>query len=293
MHSSEKDLLWDELNLGGLVHSMHNPYGMSEQDSMDRINKSKILKKHNDIVQKPTYTAIMGRYDALPHKPISINSKKLDMLADPIKGRFSRFDKLMEEDDTKYQLNIKAGSSLSPAKRSIRLNDQDSSISPVKSKNVSGNAPSGFFLTGGDDNGEPDNDDQDVAPAPRHGRSRNGLAAALRGRVSEAQRNVQQKDPMIQNKQKWAKKIGQAKNSSNRGVVPSRRVAPKKEWTDNKHVDYVGKRSGRMGLDANARVQGAQPVGGPRNKVAGSGYGYKGAADKGIPQKAGLPKVRL
>lgn len=280
----EKDLLWDELNLGGLVGAMHNPYGLSEQDSMERVNKSKILKKHNDIVQKPTYNAIMGRYDALPHKPVSINSKKLDLLADPIKGRFMRFD------ESKYKLNPNAESKMSPAKRTMRLSeDQGSSVSPVKARYPSSNAPGGFFLTGGDDNGEPDNDEPEKSNVNGYGRSGKGLAAALRGRVTDAQRMNRHADPMIQNKNKFGKKIAPSKN-----VSREPRVVRKKEWRDNKHVDYLSKDKGMVGKKGavggvgRGRVEPAAIKG--RNNVAGSGYGYKGAPERGAAAKV-LPKV--
>lgn len=281
----EKDLLWDELNLGGLVGAMHNPYGISEQDSMERVNKSKIIKKHNDIVQKPTYTAIMGRYDAQPHKPVSINSKKLDLLADPIKGRFSRFD------ESKYKLNLNAGS---PVKRSMRLNDDHgSSVSPVKARYGANNG--GFFLTGGDDNGEPDNEETDDGSLNRYGRSRNGLAAALRGRVSEAQKLNRQKDPMIQNKARGARRAVPAKNVGNRGAANNRAGAGRKEWRDTKYVDYLNKDKGMVGKRGgvvNGKGRGEPPQDRVRSKVAGSGYGYKNA-EKPAPLKGALPKVKL
>lgn len=278
----EKDLLWDELNLGGLVNAMHNPYGISEQDSMDRVYKSKIIKKHNDIVQKPTYTAIMGRYEAQPHKPVSINSKKLDLLADPIKGRFSRFD------ESKYKLNL---NSQSPVKRSMRLNeDQGTSVSPTKAR--INNAVGGFFLTGGDDNGEPDNEEPQDGNLNRYGRSRNGLAAALRGRVNDAQRLNRQKDPMIQNKSKHAQKVVPTKYGGNR--IASNRANAKKEWRDTKYVDYLNKEKGMVGKKggiANGKGRGDPPQDRGRSKVAGSGYGYKGA-ERAPPSKVALPKVR-
>lgn len=267
--------------------AMHNPYGLSEQDSMERVNKSKILKKHNDIVQKPTYNAIMGRYDALPHKPISINSKKLDLLADPIKGRFMRFD------ESKYKLNLNGDSKSSPAKRTMRLNeDQGSSVSPVKARYPPSKAPSGFFLTGGDDNGEPDNEEPESRNVNQYGRSGKGLAAALRGRVTDAQMMNRQKDPMIQNKNKFGKKAIPSK------IAPREpRIVRKKEWRDNKHVDYLSKDKGMVGkksgiLAAN-RGRGEPPATKGRSNVAGSGYGYKAAPERGAASKAVLPKVPL
>lgn len=286
----EKDLLWDELNLGGLVGAMHNPYGISEQDSMERVLKSKILKKHNDIVQKPTYNAIMGRYDTLPHKPVSINSKKLDLLADPIKGRFMRFD------ESKYKLNLNAEVKLSPAKRSMRIKeDQGSSVSPVKTRYPPGNNPGGFFLTGGDDNGEPDDEEPEKNNAHQYGRSGKGLAAALRGRVTDAQKMNRQKDPMIQNKSKFGKKMAPTKNGPRGDGLVNNRIVRKKEWRDNKHVDYLSKEKGMVGkksaLGGIGRGRGEPPVDRSRNKVTGSGYGYKAATERGVATKAVLPKV--
>lgn len=298
MFSQEKDILWDELNLGGLVSSMQPSYGLADQDSFERINKSKILKKHNDIVQKPSYSVLMGRYDALPHKPKSIQSKKLDLLADPIKGRFSRIEKFLQ-DDSEYRGSIgrnqsldKAGS-MSPSKRSTT--NKGSSVSPTKSirhnPSVTTGKAAGFFLTGGDDNGEPENDLDEQIHRFQYGKAAGGgLAANLRKAVGDAQRYT---DPMLAKKSKFPKKPV-AKN-----VKPvNSRVLPKKDWKDNTRVNYLGKNKGIVGkkpgpawkenLGArNTKAESAVD----KNKIASSGYGYK-ATDRGAGGgKAVLPKV--
>ena len=270
----ETDQLWDELNLGGLVESMKPMYGLADKDSLDRISRSNVLKKHNDIVQKPNYSVLMGRYQALPHKPKTIQSKKLDLLADPIKGRFMRIDKLLQE-------NRNVDQSMSPSKRTIRLANEPPAlpVSPARQTKAQ-SKPGGFFLTGEDDNG-----DDESEPPMRPVRTKaagGGMASNLRRRVQDAQSQD------INSKYRAAKAI-LAKNTGNakgRAVINSNRVAPKKAWHDNTHVSYQGKSKGYRGnkhteLKNNAtgipRVRGEQPAAAvERNRrVPSSGYGYK------------------
>jgi hypothetical protein len=281
---NDSDVLWDDLNLGGLVNSMKPVYNLSDKYSIDQIEKSKILKKHQDIVQKPTYNAIMGRYGAQPNKPKSIHSKKLDLLADPIKGRFSRIEKYTSgslysdaDVDTDY------ASSVSPTKKSIRLNKEQSQSPKASAKRGVSSVPSGFFLTGGDDNGEPDNDEDldrnyhsSKVSAPAKTAGRHGLAANLRQRVSEAQKRS---DPLrgggrANNRKVPADKAGGSRRGAGRTA--------KNGWTDNSHVDYLGKSKGFVrgkGSRVGGEIAGGEvPPGasrGSRKGIPSSGYGYK------------------
>lgn len=318
MFAQEKDLLWDELNLGGLVGSMQPSYGLADQVSLEKINKSKILKKHNDIVQKPSYSVLMGRYDALPHKPKSIQSKKLDLLADPIKGRFSRIEKFLQG-DSEYRESIGRNQSIdkygsmSPSKRSTEW--KGASVSPSKSIRHNSSVTStkatpgaGFFLTGGDDNGEPENDLDEQVHRFQYGKAAvtgggvggaggGRLAANLRKAVGDAKRY---NDPMLAKKSKLIKKppaktVRPANNS---------RALPKKDWKDNTRVNYLGKNKGVVGKKpgpAWKENMGGKDVSGrntrtevtsEKNKIQSSGYGYR-KNDRVTGQKATLPKVRL
>lgn len=295
----DKDLLWEELNLGSLVSSMKPLQGLADRVSLDEINKSKVLKKHNDIVQKPTYGAIMDRYQALPHKPKSIQAKKLDTLADPIRGRFSRIEKFLG-DLEQGRGNDYPESSVSPSKRSIK--SKGLPMSPHSPRSKAGhNAKqvSGFFLTGEDDNSaEPDNESQEMDA--RANRPRKGLAAALRSRVVGARKGdkvttkglpMRRTDPLA-GKQKPGMKGRQD------GARPG--------WTDNTHVNYLGKnkgvskRTGVISEDYKERRdlgrRGAAGAGvGVRGNVPSSGYGNsKNTAGRPGPAvgRAPLPPVR-
>ena len=292
----EKDLVWDDLDLGGLVNSMQPMHGLSDRVSIEEIQRSKILKKHNDMVQKPSYSAIMGRYQALPSKPKSIKSKKLDLLADPIRGRFSRIEKFLGDLEPPRQVE----SSLSPSKKSVSSKGIKSpQISPKKRPEPAG----GFFLTGGDDSfAEPERESSLVDDPPaRYGRSGKGLAAALRGRVGEARiiekgaikpRVTRLADPLSKNR-----KPAMTRNAKG---------AARKEWKDNTHVNYLGKNKGvvkKSGIISEdykeRRAQASRRIAEEKKaKVASSGYGYNkrgvgrtaAAAGSG---KEPLPPVKL
>jgi hypothetical protein len=300
MLHEDKDLLWDELNLGGLVNSIGPAYGLADRVSMNEINKSKILKKHNDMVQKPTYTAIMGRYETVPSKPKSIQSKKLDLLADPIKGRFSRIEKFLGNLDERRQ-NLLEGS-LSPSKKSSG-GVPKSPRSPTKTVRAGmSNQPSGFFLTGGDDgSAEPDNESSNIEEPqtryPQYGRSRNGLAAALRGRVGEARK---EKAPI--GRGRAPKRTDPLQKRKPGAPAANSRAAPRKEWKDNTHVNYlsknkgVNKKTGILGEDYKERRDLSNRRGAAENKgkVLSSGYGYNRGSDRNSAQpaeRAPLPQV--
>lgn len=297
--NDDKDLLWEELDLASLVNSMQPTYGLADRVSIEEINKSKIIKKHNDMVQKPTYNAIMGRYQAQPSKPKSIKTSKLDLLADPIRGRYSRIEKILQSDNLR---NDSWESSMSPAKRSNM--SIKSPRSPNKSiRNGGGNQSSGFFLTGGDDaSAEPDHESSNIDERDgnmrQYGRSRNGLAAALRKQVSETRVT----DKLVQKTRPTNKR---PVPSSRKAPVSNNRAAiPRKEWKDNTAVNYLGrnkgfsKRTGVIGDDykekrgLTQRRTGSTAAGG-KAAVASSGYGYSAGrkAAGNTSSKPAIPQV--
>lgn len=290
---NEKDLLWDELDLGGLVYSMQPMHGLADRVSMDEINKSKILKKHNDIVQKPTYNAIMGRYQALPHKPKSIQSKKLDILADPIRGRYSRIEKFLGNLDHPRKDHYPE-SSLSPSKRSVNSKSMPKSPrSPRAKAGSNANQSSGFFLTGGDDNSaEPDNESHDAnMRAAKISRPRNGLAAALRSRVVGARKG--DKPPV---KGRPMRRTDPLAGKRQPGPTKGRSNVAQNNWTDNTHVNYLGKNKGvvkRTGIISQdykekrdlSNRRGAESS----SKVQSSGYGHKGPTERLAPPRGRAP----
>jgi hypothetical protein len=285
----DKDLLWEELNLGSLVNSMQPVHGLADRMAMEEINKSRVLKKHNDIVQKPTYGALMDRYQALPHKPKTIQSKKLDILADPIRGRFSRIDKFLG--------NLEHGrgdeypaSSVSPSKRS--MNSKGIPKSPRSPMGRTGNNAkqvSGFFLTGGDDNSaEPDNESQEIGGrGARRGGARGGLATKLRDRVAGARTNVNGRS---------ARKVDPL--AGKRNPATKGRIAAKSGWTDNTRVNYLGKNKGivkKTGVISEDYKEKRDYSNrrGTNVKVQSSGYGNKKTTERLAPpaSRAPLPPV--
>ena len=191
----EKDLIWDELNLHNLVNSIDSnpisfqqfgdsligdnsvkplPKNQQHRINMMHINDSlkpkgrlTVDKKLDKVFKKSSYNAIMNRYESVPHKPKSISPKKLDILADPIKGKYMNILKASNRyGDNNRQQHHLTGSDLSS------MQHKSSSVIDNHQK-----GSSGFFLTATDDV-----DDSDQLQVATKGNA-SQLVANLRGRM--------------------------------------------------------------------------------------------------------------
>jgi hypothetical protein len=91
MKDVEKDLLWGALSLDSLLGDTNQSFDKKVLDSLPK-GKKEVVIKHQNMLKKPTYNAIMNRYNNIPHKPKVILKSKLDRLADPILGRLTHQD---------------------------------------------------------------------------------------------------------------------------------------------------------------------------------------------------------
>ncbi|KAJ1428428.1 hypothetical protein B484DRAFT_431219 [Ochromonadaceae sp. CCMP2298] len=157
--------LWAELGLGGLVTSKQIVSGgdaIVAEEASRAFSQNRVLKKHHDLVTKPSFNVLMGRYEALPHKAKYVTRQKIAMLADPVKGRFHRYEKQEKHipsaanthnnsyarSQNQYS-DSESGYSQSPVKRSMRYEDAGSPVARMKRSGA--DVMGGFFLTGGDE----------------------------------------------------------------------------------------------------------------------------------------------
>eukprot|EP01038_Epipyxis_sp_PR26KG_P013495 gene13495-18106_t len=135
--SFEKDIVWDELQLSTLVESMNNGNSLAENVMYDEfISKSGAAKEHVKKWKKPSYSVLKNRYDALPHNPVVISPKKIDILSDPLRGKYKKFDEILNHNNNNSTLKSPTHHNIngfaSPKYSNINYEDDD---------NV------GFFLT--------------------------------------------------------------------------------------------------------------------------------------------------
>eukprot|EP01039_Chlorochromonas_danica_P010091 gene10091-11171_t len=256
----EKDLVWGELNLDGLLGDP-----AANSSSLDRQvlhsmppGKKKIILKHQKMVRKPTFHAVMERYQSAPNKPKMISKSKLDRLADPILGRLNhRYEKFLEETrlsisprpsypevggDEEGVFSLTAAAAASPAKTSSALHSHvRSGQSPNKSpssllKDAGGGGGNGFFLTAGEDRLDPI-----VEGSPGGARSRRvaqgkaqpsrlGFAAALRKEIKQVDRKVRNlSKPVVPQQDVMMKKTrtGPAAGGSQNRFIQPRQVRAK------------------------------------------------------------------
>lgn len=264
----ETDLLWNELQLDSLIDATEDNFpdfvhrgptlnGISPQKNVEFLKLRDSPHKLTEVFKKPAYSALISRYQSLPHKPKSIPLKKLSLLADPIRGRYSR------------------------------MSTNDSSISPKKiSSNPLQKEPSsGFFLT------ETENSDDDLNKVKDRNDKvgqKNGFATTLRDRIDTNRKKPPQaafNDPLLKgnrgkNKSSCKKQLFQLKLPIKKSI--------KKAW-DTTVVNYNAKsiRNARIAnslLSANIDRKGKQLQSTNANSglkhVPSSGYG-----------KTELPKI--
>lgn len=313
------DILWDALNLETLVSSMTPVASLAESTWKSsegmRINKNKAIRKFQKLVEKPAYHAIMDRYQALPHKLPSINASKINQLADPLRLRSSRYEKLLHTNLSPVAEQSRSNpfednevnsrySSLSPSKKGF--SDRDFSLSPSK-KQQKEEETSGFFITGGDmmdDDIAYSNDSKTANTVSKKSlrlgpSSRNkveldrkttttGLAAALRHKVVTAQKIDALKVPLLDTSvgMKNRRRMSPAVLDDRRVGKSSTTAVPRRPWEDINHVAYDQKRSAKSSRvdDVNKQLGKKAPV---SYKVVSSGYGVK-AEKKSVRRKVSL-----
>lgn len=317
------DILWDALNLETLVSSMTPVASLAESTWKSeglRNNKNKAMRKFQKLVEKPAYHAIMDRYKALPHKLPSINASKINQLADPLRLRSSRYEKLLhtnlspvaEQSHSNpfvdYEENGRY-SSLSPSKKGF--SDREFSLSPSKKQQKE--EMSGFFVTGGDMMMDDDiaysNDSKTantvskkslrIGPSSQNKmeldrKTTTGLAAALRHKVVASQRMDALKVPLLDTSvgMKNRRRMPPVVLDDMRvGKSSTTAGAPRRPWEDINHVAYDQKRSAKSSRadDVSKQVGKKAAV---SYKVVSSGYGAK-AEKKSVRRKVSLLSKQL
>ena len=94
---SDSQAIWSEFNLGSLVDSTILPLESVIAKIEHEGDGSHPVVKHEKQWNKPNYAVLKSRYQASPYEPPVLNIKKIDRLADPIRGRFKQYDELMTE----------------------------------------------------------------------------------------------------------------------------------------------------------------------------------------------------
>lgn len=132
--------LWKELDLGSLLQ---NPRLLKSKN----LNPTQLdpLLKHDSKWKKPNYNVLKGRYNSVPTEPIYIKKNKIDRLADPLRGKYSGFNKLFQDNENAFDEGC------SPSNKYG---------SPSKQRQTIPQNNGGFFLTGVD--GGDSGDDIDI-----------------------------------------------------------------------------------------------------------------------------------
>jgi hypothetical protein len=219
-----KDMqLWGELNLTGLVGGDDNGNGspnaaapnLAELLYKDLTLKPMADKKKEQVFKKAHYGAIMGRYNSVPHNPKSISPSKINLLADPLRGRYSSYDKVksseVDSDEEapprkgpettsvldRYANPKKYATVAVPAAAIATIRQPKS---PVKAAPSSSSA---FFLTEADGGGDDENDDNyghfgRHNAEQRNGRTNSNFASAMRNTIQDASNKMEKyKTPIL------------------------------------------------------------------------------------------------
>jgi len=314
------DILWEALNLNTLVSSMTPVASLAEstwKSEVSRNNRNKVMRKFQKLVEKPAYHAIMGRYQALPHKPPLINTTKINQLADPLRLRSSRYEKLLHTNLSPVAENSRSNpyddsedngrySSLSPSK--IGFSDQEFSLSPSKRKQhqpQQEETTSGFFVTGGDllmdDDNAFYNDSKTTNATSKKSlrigsdnrnnkvdlsRKTYGLAAVLRHKVLTAQKMDALKVPLLDTNvaMKSRRRIPPVALDDKR-VGKLSTATTRRPWEDINHVAYNQKQSAKGNrTDRHDATKQESKKAVVNYKVVSSGYGVK-AEKKSVRRK--------
>ena len=291
----ETDLLWNELQLdslidedvppsGAIFYNFNNKSGkaavglVSPSKSSNKLDGDELLLRNDrvgpqkimEVFKKPAYSALINRYQSLPHKPKTIQLNKLNLLADPIKGRYSR--RLMDSEDSNDQPG--ESSKVSSNANKHEAIPRKAEVVVIKEREPS----SAFFLTETDLVDESDNENENDHVAP-HG----GFAAALRGEVgvnrTRNNNNVaaRRHDPLMKGNNRNNNRVSN-KKQGNQINMPLRKSI-KKAW-DNAVVNNVkDSRNSRVSKSLISNVNKDQIIYLKKNdlwkKTASSGYGKK------------------
>lgn len=275
---NERDLLWEELELDSLVNSMNPITSLTEQIESTFVPKSKVLKKFKNLVEKPSYHVLMDRYSALPHKPVTINASKLSKLADPLRMRSNRYEKLLHEPITTTTMSETINS---PNNSNLSYSDRDTSLSPTKHKinRMNHEEDGGFFVTGGDllDNYNDNSYQEQNKKSLRinnniieTNKRNNGLAAVLRNRIEDANKLEVLKVPILSSNMKNKTLIKSKLNNKLNNKIPT-----KKPWEDNNSISYKTKKTIKKvnNDNINVNIMNKKNINNVNNKVSSSGYG--------------------
>jgi hypothetical protein len=272
---SNSQAIWSELNLGSLVDSTILPLEAVIAKIEHEGDGSHPVIKHEKQWTKPNYAVLKSRYQALPYEPPVLNIKKIDRLADPIRGRFKQYDELMTEivseetgnanNDDGIDLDfIKNGVSnnndgnfyrIPPEFQDMVVHSNHQSPASIKSK-VKSPQNIAFFLTEGADN---DNDSYN------NSRLKQNLFNKGRGAAGGKKKIV---DRLISNKKSVLTTNRRTISGINMTRVTSK--ARSKATHPNELRELMKKRiDGKLG----ALDRGNPPAPPDKKKIISSGYG--------------------
>ena len=309
----ETDLLWNELQLdslidedvnensaGAIFYNFHHKNGkaavglVSPSKSRNKLDGDELLLRNDregpqkimEVFKKPAYSALINRYQSLPHKPKTIQLNKLNLLADPIKGRYSR--RLLDSEDS----NDQAGESNKVSSNAQNIIKQEAVTRKEEVVTKKKEPSSAFFLTETDMLDESDdNDDGNIGGnqvAPR-----GGVAAALRGEVgvnrtrNTSNTTIRRQDPLMKGNNRNNNRVSNKKQGTQ--INMPLRKSIKKAW-DNAVVNSVkDSRNSRVSKSLLSNVNKDQ-MNVKKNdlwkKTASSGYGKRE-----LPKIAQQPKM--
>lgn len=210
MKVMEKDLVWGALGLDSLLYDAEGSIDQEVVARMPKGRKEAVLK-HQRMIKKPTYGAIMQRYQSIPHKPKVMLKSRLDRLADPVLGRLTQAER------RKYEQYVEQHSpSISPMRQQqgpeVHSDEKDydqdvfsltaAAHSPMRAKQLfkpSAAAVNGFFMTEPEDR-SPTKPTNPMAGNVRH--ARHGFASAFRNQVKQAHKLSKLAEPLQINEER-------------------------------------------------------------------------------------------
>jgi hypothetical protein len=176
MEDGDVSTLWNDLSLGALLNNDSNfvQEVVNTHLQQSTCPNSLARDKHKKMLEKPTFGVLMDRYSALPHDPIAIQPRSIERLADPIRGRFSNYDRLVEEiqvpppvgfqspnnrsrSNSPEHMRHHVPSTISPSRLSFSKNLE--AITRGANKAADKKAMDSFFLTANNDGGDADDED--------------------------------------------------------------------------------------------------------------------------------------
>ena len=290
---AESELVWNELQLESLIDSnddenypdaIFSQLHQSNKPTVGLVSPQKNIINASDlqlrgsphkimeVFKKPAYSALINRYQSVPHKPKTIQIKKLNILADPIKGRYSKFVNNAQEVSTEKETVSSFPDSKPLSNKSI----------------VQKESSSAFFLTEAEANYDSDDnfkDEEKIDKAPLN-IPKGGFAAALRGQITNNRnKNLKKNDPLLRGNNR---KNGSSNYNSNNNKKQGKQInmtlkkTIKKAW-DNAIVNSAQvSRNTRISKSLLSNVEKERAIANSMKKnnellkkIASSGYGKK------------------